>query len=284
MRLDRIFGNGLAVLMLSSAYFFAPEATAQQYGDDKYQPSVGQHGKDVIWVPTPDDLVVRMLETAKVTANDLVYDLGAGDGKIPIQAARQFGARAVGIEYNADMAALAKRNAARAGVSDKVTIIHGDIFKEDFSKATVVTLYLLPELNLRLKPMLLKMKPGTRVVSHSFNMGVWEADEVIEGANSYYGYYWVVPAQIEGQWAINGLAAGPAQLKVTQRFQKFYGAITIGGRDYPITSGRLKGAEMSFEYRDASNKPQKLVATVDGNQLSGEVLGDARSKITGQRR
>jgi len=284
MRLDRFFGNALAALMLSSAYFFAPAASAQQYGDEKYQPSVGQHGKDVIWVPTPEDLVVRMLETAKVTANDLVYDLGAGDGKIPIQAARQFGARAVGVEYNPDMAALAKRNAARAGVADKVTIIHGDIFKEDFSKATVVTLYLLPELNMRLKPILLKMKPGTRVVSHSFNMGTWEADEVIQTPNSYYGYYWVVPARIEGQWTINGLAAGPAQLNVMQRFQKFDGTITIGGRNYPITNGRLKGAEMTLEYRDASNKPQTLVATVNGNRLSGDVIGDARTSVTGQRR
>jgi hypothetical protein len=284
MRLDRLFGNGLAVLLLSSSAMFGAPAAAQQYGDEKYQPSVGQHGKDVIWVPTPDDLVVRMLETAKVTNKDLVFDLGAGDGKIPIQAARQFGARAVGIEYNPDMAALAKRNAARAGVSDKVTIIHGDIFKEDFSKATVVTLYLLPDLNMRLKPILLKMKPGTRVVSHSFTMGTWEADETIVGANSYYGYFWIVPARIEGQWTINGLAAGNAQLKVTQRFQKFEGVITIGGKDYPVTSGRLKGAEMSFEYRDASNKPQQVIAMVDGNQLSGEVVGDTRSRISGQRR
>ena len=282
MKLRHLFP--LAALLASLSFQPVTAQDRGKLGDDKFQPTIGQSGKDVIWVPTNDTVVEKMLATANIKPTDLVYDLGAGDGKIAIAAAQKYGANAVGIEYNADMAALAKRNAARAGVSDKVTIIHGDIFKEDFSKATVVTLYLLPELNLRLKPMLLKMKPGTRVVSHSFNMGVWEADEVIEGANSYYGYYWVVPAQIEGQWAINGLAAGSAQLKVTQRFQKFDGAITIGGRDYPITSGRLKGAEMSFEYRDASNKPQKLVATVDGNQLSGEVLGDARSKITGQRR
>jgi SAM-dependent methyltransferase len=284
MRLDRLIGNSLAAIVVSASTLFGLPATAQQYGDEKYQPSVGQHGKDVIWVPTPDDLVVRMLETAKVTANDLVYDLGAGDGKIPIQAARQFGARAVGIEYNPDMAALAKRNAARAGVADKVTIIHGDIFKEDFTKATVVTLYLLPDLNLRLKPILLKMKPGTRVVSHSFNMGVWEPDETIVGANSYYGYFWIVPARVEGQWTLNGLAAGNAQLKITQKFQKFDGVMTIAGKDYPITNGRLKGAEMSFEYRDASNKPQQVVAAVDGNQLSGELIGDTRARISGQRR
>ena len=267
----------IALLQLS-----AGSAIAQQYGDDKYQPSVGQHGKDVIWVPTPDDLVVRMLETAKVSANDLVYDLGAGDGKIPIQAARQFGAKAVGIEYNKDMAELAKRNAQRAGVADKVTIIHGDIFKEDFSKASVVTLYLLPDLNLKLKPILLKMKPGTRVVSHSFNMGTWDPDATISGADSYYGYYWVVPAQVHGNWVIDGIPAGKATIQINQKFQKFDGSVIVGKQKFPITEGLMKGAEMTLRYRDASNTIQTLIAQVSNNQLSGN-LDAGNAKVTGQR-
>lgn len=147
-------------------------------GDDKYQPQLGQSGKDVIWMPTGGDLVTKMLMTAKVTSSDLVYDLGAGDGKIAIAAAKEFGARSIGIEFNPDMAAFAQRNAIRAGVGDRTRIINGDIFVEDFSKATVVTLYLLPDLNLKLRPIILKMKPGTRVVSHAFSMGDWEPDQV----------------------------------------------------------------------------------------------------------
>ncbi len=258
-------------------------ATAQQGGDAQYQPTVGQHGKDVIWVPTPDDLVVRMLETAKVTDKDLVYDLGAGDGKIPIQAARQFGAKAVGIEYNPDLAALARRNAERAGVADKVKIIHGDIFKEDFSKATVVTLYLWPELNMKLKPILLRMKPGTRVVSHSFNMGLWEPDEMISGAYGHFGYYWVVPAPVEGRWTVNGLSDGPATLTLRQRFQKIDGEINLQGKKLSIIEGRLTGNAMTLRYRDADGTEQAMNAQFDGQTLSGEVYQKTTVRFTGRR-
>jgi hypothetical protein len=270
------------VFSLSSLVFTSP-ATAD-YGDEKYQPRVGQQGKDVIWVPTPDDLVVKMLETAKVTSKDVVYDLGAGDGKIPIQAARQFGARAFGIEYNADMAALARRNAQRAGVADKVTIITGDIFKEDFSKATVVTMYLLPELNLRLKPLLLKMKPGTRVVSHSFDMGSWEADEVIMGANSYYGYYWVVPAQAHGQWSLRGRSAEGASLQLVQKFQKLEGSMTLNGKKLALTEGRLNGPEITLRFSDERMVSHSISGTINGNKLEATLtIGETRTAITGAR-
>lgn len=259
------------------------QAAAQQSGDTQYQPTVGQHGKDVIWVPTPDDLVVRMLETAKVTDKDLVYDLGAGDGKIPIQAARQFGARAVGIEYNPDLAALARRNAERAGVADKVKIIHGDIFKEDFSKATVVTLYLLPELNIRLKPILLRMKPGTRVVSHSFTMGLWEPDEMISGAYGHSGYYWIVPAPVEGRWSITGLGDGPVTLTLRQRFQKVDGEINVAGKKLSIIEGRLAGNAMTLRYRDADGSEQAMKIQVDGPTLSGEAYQKTTVRFTGRR-
>ena len=170
--------------------------TKPEHGDEVYQPQVGQAGKDVVWVPTPDALVTRMLTSARVTKDDLVYDLGSGDGKIPIAAAKQFGAKSVGIEYNADMAELARRNVKRAGVDNMVNIITGDIFKEDFSRATVVTMYLLPDLNLKLRPIILKMKPGTRVTSHQFHMGDWEPKEkatVPVNGIDHTVYFWVVP-------------------------------------------------------------------------------------------
>ncbi len=269
------------LLYLLTAVISGP--VAAQHGDSQYQPTVGQHGKDVIWVPTPDDLVVRMLETAKVTAQDLVYDLGAGDGKIPIQAARQFGAKAVGIEYNAELAALARRNADRAGVADKVAIIHGDIFKEDFSKATVVTLYLLPELNMKLKPILLRMKPGTRVVSHSFNMGLWEPDEMISGAYGHFGYYWVVPAMVQGKWSLDGLGNSPVSMTLRQRFQKVDGEIMMQGKQLPIIEGRLNGTALTLRYRDANGNEQALNATVDHQTIAGEVYLQNTVRFKGRR-
>lgn len=180
----------LALSLITSFSFSTLSQTAlaqTKGGDQLYQPQVGQPGKDVVWVPTGDELVTKMLQTAKVTKDDLVYDLGAGDGKIAIAAGREFGARAIGIEYNPEMASLAQRNAERAGVADRVKIIRGDIFKEDFSKATVITMYLLPDLNLKLRPTLLKLKPGTRLVTNSFTMGDWEPDQVINSSGNKIG-------------------------------------------------------------------------------------------------
>ena len=167
-----VFALVAVVLALPGAAQVTPGA-----GDEVYQPTPGQSGKDVVWIPTPDALVTRMLEAVKTTKDDLVYDLGSGDGKIPIAAAKEYGAKAVGIEYNPEMAEFARRNVKRAGVEQLVNIITGDIFVEDFSKATVVTMYLLPQLNAKLRPIILGMKPGTRVTSHQFDMGDWEADQ-----------------------------------------------------------------------------------------------------------
>src|SRR4029079_390074 len=177
------------------------EQDSPRYADEMSQRRLRRAGKNVMWIPTPDAMVTRMLEAAKTTRFDTVYDLGAGEGRIPIAAAKQFGARAVVIEYDGKLAALAKRNAERAGVADKVRIIEGDIFKEDFSKATVVTLYLLPDLNYQLRPQLLSMTPGTRVVSHMWDMGEWEPDEafVVEGSEAFL---WIVPARVAGRWSL----------------------------------------------------------------------------------
>lgn len=253
-------------------------------GDDKYQPRLGQEGKDVIWMPTGGELVTLMLKTAKVTPNDLVYDLGAGDGKIAIAAAKEFGARAIGIEFNPDMAAFAQRNAVRAGVGDRVKIINGDIFKEDFSKATVVTLYLLPDLNLKLRPILLKMKPGTRVVSHAFTMGDWEADQEIEAGQR--GYFWIVPANVAGDWVIDGIETqNKVVLNLVQRYQRIGGSLTVGGKTQPILNPSLEGEKLSFGYIDRNNNLHNVKLTVNGSQLKGEGKGGyLTNSITGNRR
>ena len=253
-------------------------------GDDKYQPRLGQEGKDVIWMPTGGELVTLMLKTAKVTPNDLVYDLGAGDGKIAIAAAKEFGARSIGIEFNPDMAAFAQRNAVRAGVGDRVKIINGDIFKEDFSKATVVTLYLLPDLNLKLRPILLKMKPGTRVVSHAFTMGDWEADQEIEAGQR--GYFWIVPANVAGDWVIDGIETqNKVVLNLVQRYQRIGGSLTVGGKIQPILNPSLEGDKLSFGYIDRNNNLHNVKLTVNGSQLKGEGKGGyLTNSITGNRR
>lgn len=240
----------------------------------EYTPTMAQEGKDVIWLPTPTDLAERMLKIANVTQDDLVYDLGAGDGKIAILAAKEFKATAVGIEFNPDMAEHARKNAQRAGVSNKVTIITGDIFKEDFSKATVLTLYLLPRLNIKLRPKILEMKPGTRVVSNTFTMGEWTADETVQTDNGYMGYFWIVPAKVEGQWSIQGLPDldGPqATLSVNQRFQRFDARLQINQDDIRKISGKMSGDTMHFEYMGQSGKLRSVVAKIKGNLLEGSV-------------
>jgi SAM-dependent methyltransferase len=260
------------------------EARDRKDCDRDYKPQVGQSGKDVVWVPTPDELVQRMLRMAKVTPQDIVYDLGAGDGKIAI-AAGKLGANAVGIEYNPDMAKLAQCYVQAEGLTNKTRIIQGDIFKEDFSKATVVTMYLLPELNLRLRPTLLAMKPGTRVTSHQFSMGDWEADETAE-IDYRTAYLWIVPAKVEGSWTLRE-QGGTAQYSVnlTQKYQKVSGDISVGGNKQPLVGATLRGDELSFAFNDEKGVTRKLTGTVRGNEISGVLKGGtAESKVAGSRK
>jgi len=254
-----IFSTSLALNSFAQTYVDG--------GDDKYKPRVGQEGKDVVWVPTSNELLALMLKTAKVSPNDLVYDLGSGDGRIAIAAAKDFGARSVGIEYNPEMAKLAQRNADRSGVSDRVKIINGDIFKEDFSKATVVTMYLLPDLNMALRPTILKMKPGTRVASHAFNMGDWEADVEIDA--SARAYYWVVPAKVDGEWLITGLEPNKTVLKLSQHYQKIGGTLQIGNESQPILNPKLDGATLSFTYLNRDKSPHSVIMSVNNNEIKG---------------
>jgi SAM-dependent methyltransferase len=216
-------------------------ASAQPAGE--FQPQVGQRGKDVIWVPTPQALVDKMLDGAKVTPSDFVVDLGSGDGRTVITAAKR-GAKALGIEFNPDMVELSKRNAAKAGVSGKATFVQADIFASDFSQATVVTMFLLSGLNLKLRPTILNMKPGTRVVSNTFDMGDWKADEVLQAGDcaAYCkAYLWIVPAKVDGSWRL-----GQGELKLEQKYQTFTGKLTTGNVVAPIADGRLKADQITF--------------------------------------
>jgi hypothetical protein len=242
----------------------------------EYKPQVGQEGKDVIWVPTPEGLIDKMLAAAKVNDKDTLFDLGAGDGIIAITAARKYGAKSVGIEYNPDMAQFARRKVAEAGLTDKVKIITGDIFQEDFSSATVITLYLMPHLNLKLRPILLKMKPGTRVVSNTFTMGEWEPDETVFDQH-WKGYFWVVPAQIEGAWVMTGMEGGPLRLNISQSFQNIGGTLTRGGQTLTLLGAKLRGDEVKFQFVTPDRKVHAFSGRLEGRRLTGTVVADYSS-------
>jgi hypothetical protein len=254
--------------------------------DRDYKPQVGQAGKDVVWVPTPDEIVQRMLRMAKVTPQDTVYDLGAGDGKIAI-AAGKMGATAVGIEYNPDMAKLAQCYVQAENLAGKTRIIQGDVFKEDFSKATVVTMYLLPELNLKLRPTILDMKPGTRVTSHQFTMGDWEADETAE-VDYRTAYLWIVPAKVQGTWTLREQGPGNAQYTVnlTQKYQKITGDVAAGSAKQPLVGATVRGEEIRFAFNDDKGVTRTLTGTVRGNELTGmlKAAGGVETKVTGIRK
>jgi len=224
----------------------------------KFEPQVGQAGKDVVWVPTPQALVEKMLDLAKVTPQDFLMDLGSGDGRTVITAAKR-GLRAQGVEYNPDMVELSKRNATAAGVADKATFVKADLFETDFSKAQVITMFLLPSINLRLRPTILNMKPGTRIVSNSLTMEAWQADATttVEGDCTTWctAYLWIVPAKAEGTWQL-----GSNTLTLTQQFQVLSG--TLGSN--PLTNGRLTGDAITF-----SAGGMTYTGTVNGNSMKG---------------
>jgi SAM-dependent methyltransferase len=277
----RAWGAGLLLTCVIAAQALGAGVTREEC-EKSYKPSTGQAGKDVVWVPTNDPLVTRMLEMAQVGKNDLVYDLGAGDGKIAIAAAKQFGARAVGVEYNPDMAQLAQCMVKAEGVGDRVKVVQGDIFETDFSAATVVTLYLLPELNLRLRPTILKMKPGTRVVSHSFLMDDWRPDESSVSTDGA-AYLWIVPAEVAGQWTFkqqNGKDSFDVSL--TQTFQKLDGTVGKGTDD--ITNAEMNGnqIEMMFSEGDVQTR---LKGVLQGDRIEAQVTrNDVTSTFIGTRR
>lgn len=243
MKTFRYFISALVALIVSSALL---TLQAQEKASvNNYVPEVGQQGKDVVWVPTPQELVNKMLEVAKVTPADYVIDLGSGDGRTVISAAK-IGAKATGIEYNPDMVALSKENALKEGVGNKAEFIQADLYETDLSKATVITMFLLPEINLKLRPRILDLKPGTRIVSNTFTMGEWEADQEVtteENWNSWNtAYLWIVPAKVGGKWKM-----GDGELELTQEFQFVRGSFKTGIRSQSVTDGRLEGSKLTFK-------------------------------------
>lgn len=261
----------LCMIMITAFVF----AQAQENKD--FEPISGQRGKDVVWVPTPQALVDRMLDMAKITPQDYLMDLGSGDGRTVITAAKR-GARAQGVEFNPDMVALSKKNAAKEGVSEKATFINGDLFEADISKATVITLFLLPELNIKLRPKLLELKPGTRIVSNSFTMDDWEPDETATADKDCTSwctaYLWIVPAKAAGTWQ-----SAQGNFTLTQEFQILYGSLGSGGNSAKIAQGRMRGDQISFTAGNA-----QYTGTLNGDSIQGTVTsGNSKSKWSATR-
>jgi hypothetical protein len=244
-------------LVLAAAITIATGPVWAQ-GQKPFEPQSGQAGKDVVWVPTPQALVDRMLDMAKITPQDFHMDLGSGDGRTVITAAKR-GARSMGVEYNPDMVALSQRNDKEAGVSVRATFVQADLFETDFSKANVVTLFLLPSINIRLRPTILNMRPGTRIVSNTFTMEDWQADEtsVIGGdcVSWCTALLWIVPAKVDGTWKLPQV-----ELTLKQEFQNLSG--TLGGT--PIADGKLRGEEITF-----TAGGQRYTGKVNGNTITG---------------
>jgi SAM-dependent methyltransferase len=226
----------LAVLCLSTVAIAAQRS-------EPFTPEIGQPGKDVVWVPTPEPLVEKMLDLAKVGANDFVIDLGSGDGRNVIGAARR-GARALGVEYNPDMVELSRRKATEAGVAARATFERGDMFQADISRATVMALFLLPSNLLQLRPKFLALAPGSRIVSNTFLIADWPPDASIalEEACEMWceAHLWIVPAQVGGRWRL-----GDGELALTQTFQRLSGTLSVGPSSTPV-NGTLRGNEIEL--------------------------------------
>jgi Methyltransferase domain len=230
---------------------------------EKFEPRVGQAGKDVVWVPTPQALVDRMLDMAKVMPGDFLMDLGSGDGRTVITAAKR-GVRAMGVEFNPNMVALAKDAATKAGVTELATFQEGDLFAADISKATVITLFLLPDLNLKLRPKLLDMKPGTRIVSNSFDMGDWSPDQTIQAGSECTSWcrahLWLVPAKVQGTWKL----PDDGSLTLEQKYQMISGSLRVGASNMTITGGKVIGDQITF-----NAGTMQYTGRVNGNTIEG---------------
>lgn len=276
-----------AIALLLSGMLAAPSVAQEvKAGSDAFVPNVGQAGKDVIWVPTPAGLVTSMLTMAKTTPQDYVIDLGSGDGRIAIAAAKEFGATAMGVEFNPDMVKLSQRNAQQAGVGDKVKFVQGDIFATDFTRATVVTMYLLPTLNLKLRPTVLNMRPGTRVTSHAFTMGDWEPDET-STVEARTAYLWIVPAKVEGRWTFQQQGGSAKhEVELGQTYQKVSGGIVSeGGSRIPV-AGKLHGNSINLSFKNGNGGEQTLTGQVQGDQINATLRSPDGSaqQLVGTRR
>jgi hypothetical protein len=266
-----------SMIVLSLSFLSVPLYSQEKVPNNEFQPEVGQEGKDVVWVPTPQLLVEKMLDLAKITPKDFLMDLGSGDGRTVITAAKR-GTNAIGIEYNPDMVGLSRRNAEREGVIDKAQFVQADLFETDLSKATVITMFLLPDINISLRPKLLDLKPGTRVVSNTFTMEDWQFDDTAKISDNITrwntAYLWIIPAKVEGTWKLSDGA-----LTLTQQFQMISGTLTKGNKSIVISGGRLRGNEINFTVGNDFYR-----GTVDGSKIEGTITsGGSNNKWSATR-
>ena len=252
-----------ALLVLTAAIPFAALGQKTVAAEKPFVPEVGQQGKDVVWVPTSHLLVEKMLDMARVTPKDYLLDLGSGDGRLVITAARR-GVRALGVEYEEKMVALSKLNAEKAGVAERATFVQADLFETDLRRATVITMFLLPEINLRLRPRILELSPGTRIVSNSFDMGEWGADETVTlkngdgcDASPCTAYLWIVPARVAGTHKTR-----LGELTLEQAFQNVKGTLRKGDTDIPV-DGKVFGRQVMLIVEG-----RKVRGLVKGGQLA----------------
>jgi len=259
-------------------------ASASALAAENIAPKVGQPGKDVIWVPTPERAVERMLTLAHVGPDDFLIDLGSGDGRIVIAAAQRHGARGYGVDLNPDLVQLAEQRARQAGVSERVKFSVSDIFETDLRSASVITLYLLPELNMRLRPALLKLRPGTRIVANAFDLGEWEAD-AIDTSTASTLRLWVVPAPVAGRWSWSLQSNGKSQhfeLDMNQQFQRISGVVTLGQQRLRLRNPKLQGDAISFvlleQQRANYGVRSDYFGRVKGNRIEGEVTSSETGK------
>jgi precorrin-6B methylase 2 len=263
--------RAIALAVLLAARVGVNAAAAQTPAPQQpYEPTVGQAGKDVVWVPTPPELVEKMLDMAAVTPQDIVMDLGSGDGRNIIAAAKR-GARAIGVEFNPDMVQLAQRMAREAGVGERATFIEGDMFEADVSNATVLALFLLPDNLEKLKDKFLRMRPGSRIVLNTFSVHNWEPDATEKIAGTCQSWctsmLYIVPARVAGTWKLP-----QGELTLTQTFQMIGGTLTAGGQAVAIANGKLRGDLIAFTAggREYSGK-------VAGNHIEGVTSGDGKT-------
>lgn len=263
---------GVAMVPLAGIAQKTADPNSAKPAEESFEPQSGQPGKDVVWVPTPPEVVEALLDMAKVKQGDRLVDLGSGDGRIAIAAAKR-GAQAMGVEYNPKMVQVSERNAAREGVKN-VRFVQGDLFETDFSDADVVTMYLLPMLNEKLRPQLLKMKPGTRLASHQFTMGNWRPDEK-RTIGGHDALFWVVPAQVGGTWRVEPPGGGePLQLELKQEYQDLEAKATWGSRPAVVSDVGLSGGSIRFAVADGQGALYRFKGTAghDG-KMSGTVIG-----------
>lgn len=266
------------IRLLFISLFILPFKVA---GQEPWYETEYNMGYDVPYVPTRYEVVDVMLKMANVSKDDIIYDLGCGDGRIVITAAEKIGAHGVGVDIDPQRIEESKENAVNAKVTDRVQFFQQDLFETDISDATVVALYLLSSVNLKLRPKLLReLKPGTRIVSHNYNMGEWQYEQMKEvntNMGSHTVYYWVVPANVSGTWEWTMLAGTGEKryvLHLEQEFQKVNGTVTAGASEIPIKEAKLSGDRLQFTIeQEVSGRtvPMKFDGHVSGNSIEGSV-------------